>query len=203
MAAHGMEKGASSLRLRYLLLVFSIVLMLSGVSLAATVQSAFGTVIVTEVDFQAADGSWIHSTLQRPQYATDTSPLPGVVVIHGVLQSKEWLMAFGIELSRRGFVVLTIDANSHGNSEPGTGSGVAAIEFLAGLDYVDGSEIGLIGHSMGGGIAWSAIEESSVVVDALVLVGSWTNRSSMPYIPSTLFAIGEFDALSSFARNLT
>ncbi len=191
------------MRPRYLLLVFSIVLMLSGVTLAASVQSAFGTVIVTEVDFQAADGSWIHSTLQRPQYATDTSPLPGVVVIHGILQSKEWLMAFGIELSRRGFVVLTIDANSHGNSEPGTGSGAAALEFLAGLDYVEGSEIGLIGHSMGGGIAWSAIEESSVVVDALVLVGSWTNRSSMPYIPSTLLAIGEFDALSSYAHNLT
>ncbi|MHA2432876.1 MAG: alpha/beta hydrolase, partial [Candidatus Thorarchaeota archaeon] len=145
---------------RYLVLVLSLVLMLSGITLAATVQSGFGTVFVTEVDFQAADGSWIHSTLQRPNYATDTNQLPGVVVIHGVMQSKEWLMAFGIELSKRGFVVLTIDANSHGNSEPGTGSGAAALDYLASLDYVDSSAIGLIGHSLGGGIAWSAIEES-------------------------------------------
>jgi len=188
---------------RYLVLVLSLVLMLSGITLAATVQSGFGTVFVTEVDFQAADGSWIHSTLQRPNYATDTNQLPGVVVIHGVMQSKEWLMAFGIELSRRGFVVLTIDANSHGNSEPGTGSGAAALDYLASLDYVDSSEIGLIGHSMGGGIAWSAIEESSVNVDALVLVGSWTNRTEMPYIPSTLLAIGKFDALFPYTNNLT
>ncbi|MFX1602313.1 MAG: alpha/beta hydrolase [Promethearchaeota archaeon] len=188
---------------RYLVLVLSVIMMLSGITLAFSVQSGFGTVFVTEVDFQAADGSWIHSTLQRPNYATDTNPLPGVAVIHGVIQCKEWLMAFGIELSRRGFVVLTIDANSHGNSEPGSGSGAAALDYLAGLDYVDSAAVGLIGHSMGGGISWSAIEESSVSVDALVLVGSWTNRTEMPYIPSTLLAIGEFDALLPYTHNLT
>ncbi len=190
------------LRPRHFVLIVSILIMLSGVTLTASVQSGFGTVFVTEVDFQAADGSWIHSTVQQPNYATDTNPLPGVVVIHGVIQCKEWLMAFGIELSRRGFVVLTIDANSHGNSEPGTGSGAAALDYLGSLDYVDSSAIGLIGHSMGGGIAWSAIEESSVNVDALVLVGSGLNRSEVPYIPSTLLAIGEFDALSSYTHNL-
>jgi pimeloyl-ACP methyl ester carboxylesterase len=189
-------------RPRYLILIVSILIMLSGVAISASVQNGFGTVFVTEVDFQASDGSWIHSTLQQPNYATDTSPLPGVIVIHGVIQCKEWLMAFGIELSRRGFVVLTIDANAHGNSEPGTGSGAAALDYLAGLDYVDSSAIGLIGHSMGGGIAWSAIQDSSVNVDALVLVGSGTNRTEMPYIPNTLLAIGEFDSLFSYTHNL-
>jgi len=198
-----LKKGAYRMRPRYVVLLLSILLTVSGIALAFSVQSGFGTVIVTEVDFQAADDSWIHSTLQRPSYATDTNTLPGVVVIHGVIQCKEWLMAFGIELSRRGFVVLTIDANSHGNSEPGSGSGAAALEYLAGLDYVDSTAIGLIGHSMGGGISWSAIEESSVNVDALVLVGSWTNRTEMPYIPSTLLAVGEFDALSPYTQNLT
>jgi alpha-beta hydrolase superfamily lysophospholipase len=121
-------------RPRYLILIVSILIMLSGVAISASVQNGFGTVFVTEVDFQAADGSWIHSTLQQPNYATDANPLPGVVVIHGVIQCKEWLMAFGIELSRRGFVVLTIDANAHGNSEPGIGGGAAALDYLAGLD---------------------------------------------------------------------
>ena len=62
-------------------------------------------------------------------------------------------MAFGIELARRGFVVLTIDANGHGNSDPGTGSGAAALDYITSLDYVDSTQIGLIGHSMGGGIS--------------------------------------------------
>ena len=189
-----------TLRRRYLILIISLVIMLSGVTLAAGTQMNFGSVIVTEVDFQANDGSSIHSTLQRPTYATDTNPLPGVVVIHGSLQNKEWLMAFGIELARRGFVVLTIDANGHGNSDPGSGSGTAALDYITSLDYVDDTQIGLIGHSMGGGIAWEALDESSVHVRALVLVGSGF-RSNATYIPNTLVATGSFDSLSSYPQN--
>lgn len=188
------------LRLRYLVLIVSLLILFSGVALSATVQSGFGTVIVSEVDFNDADGASIHSTLQKPNYATATDPLPGVIVIHGSLQNKEWLMAFGIELARRGFVVLTIDANGHGNSDPGEGgAGTAALEYLASQDFVDETEIGLIGHSMGGGYAWRAINQSSVVVDALVLVGAGVYSSaSVPYIPNTLVAVGEFDSLSSY-----
>jgi pimeloyl-ACP methyl ester carboxylesterase len=176
--------------------------MFSGTLLAASVQSGFGSVVVTEVDFQAADGSNIHSTLQRPTYATDSNPLPGVVVIHGVHQNKEWLMAFGIELARRGFVVLTIDANGHGNSDTGSGSGTAALEYIASRTFVDDTQIGFVGHSMGGGIAWAALNESSVEVRALVLVGAGF-RSNMSYIPNTLLATGNFDSLSSYPHNQT
>jgi len=191
-----------NIRRRYLVLVIGILIMFSGTILAASVQSAFGSVAVTEVDFQAADGSMIHSTLQKPNYATSSDPLPGVVVIHGSLQNKEWVMGFGIELARRGFVVLTIDANGHGNSEAGSGSGTAALDYITSLDYVDDTQIGLIGHSMGGGISWSAINESSVYVRALVLVGSgfWSTAS---YTPNTLLATGDFDSLSSYPHNIT
>jgi pimeloyl-ACP methyl ester carboxylesterase len=177
--------------------------MFSGTIMAASVQSGFGSIAVTEVDFQAADGSMIHSTLQRPNYATDTNPLPGVVVIHGSLQSKEWLMAFGIELARRGFVTLTIDANGHGNSDPGSGAGIAAVEYLADLDFVDSSSIGMIGHSMGGGYVWSAVNYSSVVINSVILVGSGP-RQNMTYNPNTLMAIGDFDSLlTRYTTNLT
>ncbi|OLS29743.1 MAG: 2-succinyl-6-hydroxy-2,4-cyclohexadiene-1-carboxylate synthase [Candidatus Thorarchaeota archaeon AB_25] len=188
-------------RRRYLVLVLGIIIMLSGTIMAASVQNGFGSTAVTEVDFQAADGSMIHSTLQKPNYATNTDPLPGVVVIHGIHQNKEWLMAFGIELARRGFVVLTIDVNGHGNSETGTGSGIAALDYITSLDYVDNTQIGLIGHSMGGGVSWHALNESSVYIRALVLVGAGF-RSNMSYIPNTLLATGTFDSLSSYPHNL-
>ena len=193
------------LRPRYLVLIVSILLTMSGVALSANVQSAFGTVIVSEESFVDAGGATIYSTLQRPVYATDSNPLPGVVVIHGSLQNKEWLMAFGIELARRGFVVLTIDANGHGNSDPGSGdAGTAALDYLADKDYVDESEMGLIGHSMGGGYCWRAINESSVIVDALVLVGSgFANVSTIAYVPNTLVTVGDFDSLSSVPRDPT
>ena len=191
-----------AIRRRYIVLILGLMLMTAGVSMAAYTQSGHGTVSVTEVDFQAADGSIIHSTLQRPTYATSIDPLPGVVVIHGSLQNKEWLMAFGIELARRGFVVLTIDANGHGNSDPGTGSGAAALDYIASLDYVDSTQIGLVGHSMGGGIAWAAMAGSSVHVRALVLVGSGFSPTAA-YIPNTLVAVGSFDSLSSYPSNYT
>ena len=190
------------LRRRYLVFILGIIIMSLGVILAAGVQSGFGSIAVTEVDFQAADGSLIHSTLQKPNYATNTNPIPGVVVIHGSQQSKEWVMAFGIELARRGFVVLTIDANGHGNSDPGSGSGVAALDYITSLDFVDDNQIGLIGHSMGGGIAWNALNESSVYIRALVLVGSGFYRN-MAYIPNTLVATGNFDSLSNYPHNYT
>ncbi|MHA2047188.1 MAG: alpha/beta hydrolase, partial [Candidatus Thorarchaeota archaeon] len=65
-------------RRRHLVLVIGLIIMFSGTLVAASVQSGFGSVVVSEVDFQAADGSMIHSTLQKPIYATNTDPLPGV-----------------------------------------------------------------------------------------------------------------------------
>jgi dienelactone hydrolase len=172
--------------------------MFSGTALAASVQSNVGSVIVTEVDFQAADGSNIHNTLQRPAYATDSNPLPGVIVYHGSLQNKEWLMAFGIELARRGFVVLTSDANGHGNSDYGGGSGLAALEYLAGLDYVDSGSIGVIGHSMGGGTLRGALVSSAATIRAVVLVGSWVSSTWNATYPSNLLVtVGDFDSLFS------
>lgn len=193
------------IRPRYIVLLFSIAILLIGTTIAGSIQSNFGNVNVVEVDFQTAeDGSWIHSTLQVPTYASGSNPLPGVVVIHGSLQSKEWLMGFGIELARRGFVVLTIDANGHGNSEPGSGSGTAALEYIANLPYVDSSSIGLIGHSMGGGISWSAIEDSTVMVNALVLVGAGVRSTANATYPhNMLVATGQFDELSSYPINLS
>lgn len=191
------------LRPRYFILILSIVLILAGEGAASTVQGGSGSVAVSEVDFRAADGSNIHATLQRPLHATTSNPLPGVVVIHGVIQSKEWLMAFGIELSRRGFVVLTIDANGHGDSDAGTGSGAAALKYLTTLDYVNSSALGIIGHSMGGGIAWQAIQTSGITVNALVVVGSGVMTANATYPRNLLVEVGQFDSLSSYPRNLT
>jgi pimeloyl-ACP methyl ester carboxylesterase len=191
------------LRLRYLILILSVVLILGGTVTASVVQGGLGTVAATEVDFHAADGSNIHATLQKPVYATASAPLPGVVVIHGVIQSKEWLMAFGIEIARRGFVVLTIDANGHGDSDAGTGSGAAALTYLAALSYVNSSALGIIGHSMGGGIAWSAIQTSGITVNAFVIVGSGVSTANATYPRNLLVEVGQFDSLSSYPRNLT
>jgi hypothetical protein len=48
--------------------------------------------------------------------ATEENPMPGVVHIHGYQNNRETGDAYCIELARRGFVVLNIDAIGRGNS---------------------------------------------------------------------------------------
>jgi dienelactone hydrolase len=178
-------------------LLFALVMMLSGLTLSAVTQNSMGTVLVTEVDFPDTDGLNVHATLQQPYYASSTNPVPAVIVFHGSLQNKEWLMAFGIELSRRGFVVLTPDADGHGNSDNGADSGPASLDYLASLDYVDTSSIGVIGHSMGGGTVAQAIDGSQVKVRAVILVGSWVRPEwNATYPQNLLITVGDFDSLS-------
>ena len=177
------------------------ILIFGGLSVAWLIQNNFGSVITKEVELTTSDNVNIHTTIQIPNKASDSNPLPGVVVIHGVYQSKEWLMAFGIELARRNFVVLTIDAASHGNSGYASydsdRGGAVALEYLNDLDFVD--KLGIVGHSMGAGIAIQALELSSVSVDAVVFVGGgsrdlndWANTT---YPHNLLITVGRYDEL--------
>lgn len=197
------------IRPRYLVFIISIIMIISGISLAWGAQNNFGAVQASEITLTTSEGVPISGILQRPNAATSASPLPGVVVIHGIIQSKEWVMAFGIELARRGFVVLTIDAVGHGNSGPSVApnsdrGGLAALEYLDSLPYV--SNLGMVSHSMGAGIAIQTINETSIQLDGLVLVGggsgsptSWANAS---YPHNLLFIVGLYDELFDVPRLL-
>jgi hypothetical protein len=95
-------------------------------------------------------------------------------------------------------VVLTPDANGHGNSDYGSGSGLASIEYLTSLDYVDSRSIGVIGHSMGGGTLQGALDSTTANVRAVVLVGSWVSDTWNATYPSNLLiTVGDFDSLFS------
>ena len=189
------------LRHRYSVLTVSVVIIILGISSSLLIQTDFGNVATKEIDLLTEDGVKIHTTLQVPNIASTSDPKPGVVVIHGVYQSKEWLRAFSIELARRGFVTLTIDAAGHGNSgytlENSDRGGVAALEYLNSLPYV--SKLGIVGHSMGAGIAIQALNLSTLVVDSLVFVGGgsrdmgeWANNT---YPKNLLVTVGKYDEL--------
>jgi len=188
-------------RHRYSVLIVSVVIIILGISSSLLIQTDFGNVATKEIDLLTKDGVKIHSTLQVPYVASASNPKPGVVVIHGVYQSKEWLRAFSIELARRGFVTLTIDAAGHGNSGyslvDSDRGGAAALEYLNSLPYV--SKLGIVGHSMGAGIAIQALNLSNLVVDSLVFVGGgsqdmgeWANNT---YPKNLLVTVGKYDEL--------
>lgn len=192
------------IRPRYIVFLVSILMMIGGISLAWGVQNNFGTVYTSEISLFTSEGVLISSTLQVPRTASPSSPVPGVVVIHGIMGAKEWIMGFGHELARRGFVVLTIDVVGHGNSGPNVGpgtdrGGLVALEFLDDLPFV--STIGMVGHSLGSGIASQAINVSSIQVDSIIHIGGWAwGNATFP--ANMLVATGLYDELTDIPELL-
>lgn len=111
------------------------------------------------VDYvETVKGKVVSGILFVPKEASKENKLPGVVLTHGYLNNRELQLPFAIELARRGFVVLTVDREGHGNYEStgkisammATAGLYDSAKYLYNLDYVDQSKIGITGHSMGG-----------------------------------------------------
>jgi pimeloyl-ACP methyl ester carboxylesterase len=123
---------------------------------ASLVQSSGGRVTVKDLRWETTSGHQLSGLLFVPKGVNAKNPVPAIVVNHGVYNSREMQDANYIELSRRGFVVVSIDMFGHGHSEnsadnfgsvlPGM---YEAVKMLDSLNYVDSSRIGIAGHSMG------------------------------------------------------
>lgn len=96
--------------------------------------------------------------LYVPKEASKDNKVPGIVLTHGYLNNREMQLPFAVELARRGYVVLTVDREGHGNYENSgdqnammaTNGLYQSAKYLYNLDFVDQDRIGITGHSMGG-----------------------------------------------------
>lgn len=166
------------------LLVISLILVLLGSLLAWYVQTGGGKIKVIDVRFMGSNGVPMSGLLYIPPNATAETPAPGIVAIHGYINSRETQSPFAIEFARRGYVVLAVDQTGHGFSGgPAFANGFGgpdALRYLRSLDIVDPENIGLEGHSMGG---WASLIAASVYPDdykAIVLEGSSTGTLGAP-----------------------
>lgn len=159
-------------------------LIVGGTLLAAYVQTGGGAVYVQDVRFVGAGGQTLSALLYSPDAATADAPAPGVLAIHGYINSRETQSGFAIELSRRGFVVLASDQTGHGYSDPPAFSagfgGPDALAYLRSLAFVDASRIGLEGHSMGGWAVQVAAAAHPRGYVSMVLEGSSTGTFGAP-----------------------
>ena len=173
----------------WVVLAIAIGLVVIGGIIAQIAQTAGGTVSVRQVKLSGSNGVMIYGLLYKPVAATAKSPAPGVVAIHGYINSHDTMDGFSIELARRGCVVLAIDQTGHGFSDPpafanGYG-GPDALAYLHSLDFVKGDDIGLVGHSMGG---WASVVAAAAHPDfyrSMVLVSSSTSTPPYEPIPGT------------------
>ena len=112
---------------------------------------------------QAVEGVTIKGTvksgiLYMPKDASEDHKLPAIVLTHGYLNNRELQLPNAVELARRGFIVLTVDREGHGNyeNEQNTNALMAtnglydSVKYIYNLPEVDRSRIGISGHSMGG-----------------------------------------------------
>ena len=150
---------------------------LAGSLLAYLVQTS-GDITIKDVRFTGNNGQTLSALLYIPPNASARTPAPGVLAVHGYINSREVQAPFAIELARRGYVVLALDQSGHGYSDgPAFANGFggpAALRYLRNLDIVDKDNIGLEGHSMGG---WTVLAAAAAMPDAyksIVLQGSST-----------------------------
>lgn len=165
------------LQRRWALFVTGWALILIGLLAAHFVQTSSGISVET-VQYEREDGKTMRALLYTPKTASPTSKAPGILAVHGYINSREFQSGFAIEFARRGYVVLTPDQSGHGYSDPpafanGFG-GPASLAYLRSLDVVDTDNIGLEGHSMGGWAVLAAAATYPNHYKSLVLEGSST-----------------------------
>ena len=164
---------------RWSLAIAGLILILAGGLLAYLTQSS-GGIQIKDVRFAGAKGNTMSALLYIPPNATAQTPAPGILAVHGYINSRETQDGFAIEFARRGYVVLALDQTGHGYSDPpafanGFG-GPDGLAHLRSLDIVDKNNIGLEGHSMGG---WTVLAAATAMPNdykSMVLEGSSTGK---------------------------
>lgn len=137
-------------------LCISIVLMLLSCLATMAIQTDFGGVTVTEINWVTENGHTMNGWLFVPDTATAENPAPAIVTSHGMYNNKGMQDLNFVELSRRGYVVLAQDMPNHGDSENVSSIGTVtmglyeSVKVLSRMNNVDASRIGITGHSLGG-----------------------------------------------------
>jgi pimeloyl-ACP methyl ester carboxylesterase len=152
---------------------------LAGSLLAHLTQTSSG-IQVRDVRFPGVKGNTMSALLYVPLNATAKTPAPGILAVHGYINSRETQDGFAIEFARRGYVVLALDQTGHGYSDPpafaGGFGGPDGLAYLRSLDIVDKANIGLEGHSMAGWRVLAAAATMPSDYKSMVLEGSSTGK---------------------------
>ncbi len=165
-------------------LLMGLLLVFLGGFVAWQTQTNGGQIEIKDVRFMGTNGTLMSALLYIPPGVSAEDPAPGVLAIHGYINSRETQAGYAIELARRGFVVLALDQTGHGYSDPpafGNGfGGPDGLAYLRSLDIVDPENVGLEGHSMGG---WASLIAAGIYPDdyrSIMVQGSSTGTFGAP-----------------------
>jgi len=147
-------------------MVIALILIFAGGFCAYMVQTGGGDIDIQDVRFTGSNGTLMSGLLYVPKGVNAENKAPGILAIHGYINSRETQDGFAVEFARRGYVVLALDQTGHGYSDPpafaNAYGGIDGLKYLRGLDIVDTDNVGLEGHSMGG---WASAIIAAVMPD--------------------------------------
>ncbi|WP_299266927.1 alpha/beta hydrolase family protein [Halorientalis sp.] len=157
-------------------LVLSLVLVLGGGALGYWGHTAGDSVTVQDVRFEGTNGTTMSGHLYVPEGVSAESPAPGVLAVHGYVNTKQVQSPFATEYARRGYVVLALDQTGHGGSEPpafaNAFGGPDGLAYLQSRSMVENDSVALSGHSMGGWAITAAAAVHPQKYNAAVYQGS-------------------------------
>lgn len=97
--------------------VISLVLVFVFMGIAAGFNSNWGRVKITDIYYPNSDGTMIHAQLFVPEGTSSANPAPAILNMHGGSDYLQMVGNYSIELARRGYVVLSVDAYGSGGSD--------------------------------------------------------------------------------------
>lgn len=178
----------------FLALLLALLVFVAGMGIAYTVDRSGGNVKLQDVYFTSTqDGGLMHGRLYIPKNAAPETPAPALIFVMGNDADCEKYSMISVEMSRRGFVVLSYDLRGQGNSEGKTGfyppaegkpldsMGVLeAAEYMRSLSIVDNENLTIGGHSLGGVAAVRAASAHPEWFKGALLMGIATYDFGVP-----------------------
>lgn len=115
-------------------------------------QSDWGKISIRRLTLTGENGTAISSLIYIPENATDETPAPVAVILHGRSNHAHSNDTWSMELARRGYVVLSPDLQGGGESDPTvdrSSQAITAALYANSLSYVQQDKLNLIGYSAG------------------------------------------------------
>jgi len=185
------------------LFVLFMAVLIGAMALASAVQTDFGKVHVSNVHYLNDNAIPMRAKLLRPRAVGSETRFPGIVYIHGYQNNRETGDGYCIELARRGFAVLNIDATGRGNSgipnDPDqagfddTYGGRASLRYLRSLPFVNPDSVGMMGHSLGAEMAYKVALRNPDVRGLVITGFAYTLDADHKNPANMLMVIGKYD----------
>jgi dienelactone hydrolase len=172
----------------------------------ASIEAARGPFAIAQTSVPAsAVRGFRGGTIYYPT-STSEGTFGAVAISPGFTASQSSVAWYGPRLASQGFVVITIDTLSTLDQPDSRGT-----QLLAALDYlvqtssvrtrIDGSRLGVMGHSMGGGGSLRAAANRPALQAAIPLTGWHTTKSWTSVQVPTLVVGAENDSTAPVASH--